>query len=552
MNQPVLQQAATLLDLGDMAVDHRFVLPLLEQRLWAEPSPRIQALYADFCREMGQAGATHHGTMVVVPVADRPRQLRHCLESLLGAQRRFGYPARLQLLVVEDSLDPANRRAHRMLVDEMDRAGLDAYHLGVEEQWGVLERWQEGLPLFLGKHLPDQLGHKGASVTRNIAKLWLARHAGEDTLFHFIDSDQTFHLDERGGQPHFLLDHFGHIDRLFREHDLEVLTGKVIGDPPVSPAVMAGTLLQDLLEILDRALPELDAPCSFHGVTAGAGHGAYHDMARLFGLDQAARDFEYACPLPTPHSHRQALADLGGRLGRFFDGEHPTRITPFTPTAIEQSLSPARTVYTGNYVLNRAGLRHGIPFANLKLRMAGPTLGRLLQADLGAVFAQANLPLRHRRTESSSGRAEFRPGVQHGSGVDLSGEYRRQFAGDLMLFSVKKLVETGYPDVLPSVARLLPVLDEVEAMLLDEYRSVRQEVGERLIDLGRRLEANTDSRYLRGFRDFAIQVQNNFDNQASAVRSIEDARFRDQWKSRIAQALRAYPQQQASWAAAVT
>ena len=40
------------------------------------------------------------------------------------------------------------------------------------------------------------------------------------------------------------------MDGIFNQGKAQVLTGKVVGDPPVSPAVMAGTLLDDVLGFL--------------------------------------------------------------------------------------------------------------------------------------------------------------------------------------------------------------------------------------------------------------------------------------------------------------
>ena len=534
------------------AVDHDTLLARLEQALWADPSRELERLYQACCREAAaRERAVAHRLVVVVPVADRPRQLRHCLESLAEHQRGFAHAGGVSLVVVEDSLDPANRRAHADLVREIAAAGLDAHYLDTAAQWALIEPLQATLPLFLGRQRAEAMGHKGASVTRNIAMLWLARQGFTRPLFHFIDSDQVFHVDPFAARPRYLLDHARHIDRLFRTHDIEVLTGKVVGDPPVSPAVMAGTLLQDLNGILESALPAPGAACGFHGETAGAGHGAYHDMAALFGLDAAAQTFEYACPLDGAHTHVDTLQALGERLSRFFDGEHPTRVTPFSPVDVETSLSPARTVYTGNYVFNRAGLRHGIPFAALKLRMAGPTLGRLLQQELGERFVQAALPLLHRRAEPQTGSAEYRPGVRYeGALVELSGEYQRQFVGDLMLFGIIELVGAGYPAHLPKGDCVEALFDNVGERLLGEYRQVREQVMERLATFERRLDGHhrVEDNLFEPYRHFARLVRHNYAPQAAAVRALEDPAFRADWIRRLAVAVRELPAQQARWA----
>lgn len=534
------------------AVDHNALLSRFEQTLRADSAPELEMLYQDCCRQVAACEhAVAHHLVVVVPVADRPRQLRHCLESLAEHQRRFTHAGGLSLVVVEDSRDPANRCAHAELVREMAVAGVDAHYLDTVAQWALVEPLQAALPLFLGRQCADAMGRKGASVTRNIAMLWLARQGWERPLFHFIDSDQVFHVDPFAARPRYLLDHARHIDRLFRTRDIEVLTGKVVGDPPVSPAVMAGTLLRDLNGILESALPTPGAACGFHGETAGVGHGAYHDMAALFGLDAAAQTFEYACPLDGTHTHVDTLQALGERLSRFFDGEHPTRVTPFSPVDVETSLAPARTVYTGNYVFNRKGLRHGIPFAALKLRMAGPTLGRLLQQELGERFVQAALPLLHRRAEPWTGSAEYRPGVRHeGMLVELSGEYQRQFVGDLMLFGIIELVGVGYPAELPGESRVASLFDGVSERLLGEYRRVREQVMERLAVFDRQLgdHHRVESSLLAPYRHFARLVRRNYAPQAAAVCALENPAFREDWIRRLTKAVREFPAQQALWA----
>ncbi len=530
------------------AIEPLALLARVEQALWQQGDAELEGLYAACCREWAAGGQDRaHRLIVVIPVADRPRQLRHCVHSLIEHQCRFAHAGGVSLVVVEDSLDENSRLAHARLVAEACDAGMDAYHLDLAEQWALIEAEQEALPLFLGRRHAGAMAHKGASVTRNVAMLWLARQGFARPLFHFIDSDQVFHVDPFSAQPRYWLDHPRHIDHLFRTHDIEVLTGKVVGDPPVSPAVMAGTLLQDLDGILRQALSQPEAVCAFHGRAPDAGHGAYHDMAGLFGLQEAARRFEYACPLTGRHRHLDALRDLGERLSRFFDGEHPTRITPFVPNDVGASLSPARTVYTGNAVFNRAGLRHGIPFAALKLRMAGPTLGRLLQRRLGPRFAQAALPLLHRRTEPGSGEAGYRPGVHHqGAMVDLSGEYRRQFIGDLMLFTVIELVDRGYPENLPKgVERRFT---EVSERLLGEYRQVRERVMARLDDFERRLDdPDAEAALLTPYRRFAHLLRHNYSPRAAAVRAVENPAFRADWVRRLSDAVRALPAQQARW-----
>lgn len=97
-----------------------------------------------------------------------------------------------------------------------------------------------------------------------------------------------------------------------------MLTGKVVGDPPVSLAVMAGNLLEDVLGFLARiAQLDPDAPCSFHGVPrTPADDGACHAMAELFGFAPATRAFDYRYGLSGPHDHRACLPGFAGASPR--------------------------------------------------------------------------------------------------------------------------------------------------------------------------------------------------------------------------------------------
>ena len=182
-----------------------------------------------------------------------------------------------------------------------------------------------------------------------------------------------------------------------------------------------------------------------------------------------------------PHDHAACLTGFAQRLNHFFDGEHPTRATPYRHMDVAASMTPARTVYTGNYVLSPAALRYFIPFAGLQLRMAGPVLGRLIQASSGDAFVSANLPLLHRRTVAEKGGSEFRPGVDRSAAlVDLSGEFERQFFGDVMLFTVIELVARGYPEQLPARSDLRAQLLATEASMRAHYAELRQRVSTRL------------------------------------------------------------------------
>ncbi len=355
----------------------------------------------------------------------------------------------------------------------------------------------------------------------------------------------------------FTTNYFYHIDRIFRQSPVEVLTGKVVGDPPVSPAVMAGTLLEDVLALLtEMAALGADTACTFHRESDNADGAAYHDMAKLFGFEHAGGAHRYQCALQGPHDHAACLSGFAHRLNRFFDGEHPTRVTPYRHVDVQASVAPARTVYTGNYVLSPRALRYFIPFAGLQLRMAGPVLGRLIQAGSGAAFVSANLPLLHRRTVEAQGAAEFRPGVDRSAPlVDLSGEFERQFYGDVMLFTVIELVERGYPESQPESEEIRTQVRATETRMRAQYADVRRRVLARLDELEAVLSDpghwwNDNAGYaetLTLFGQFATSLRANFGDDARAWQIIDDDAHREARCAAITDALAAYRLDRASW-----
>jgi hypothetical protein len=279
-------------------------------------------------------------------------------------------------------------------------------------------------------------------------------------------------------------------------------------------------------------------------------------MNELFGFKQISRAYDYPCDLPGEHDHVACFADFARRLGRFFYGEHPTRKSYFHHTGSGLNTQPARTIYTGNYVFNRDGLSYFIPFARLKLRMAGPVLGRIIKAEIGGRFVSANLPMLHNRTVEDSGESEFRPGVKREQHViDLSGEFERQFYGDVMLFSMEKLTELGYPQQGLSEQEVIQILDTTHAEMLEKYLSKRAQILERLTQLKRlfedplhwwhRQEGLDDAR--RDFDQFIRNITDNFGAGSRCYELIQStgrqkARFRE-----MAAAIRSYAQDRQAW-----
>jgi hypothetical protein len=498
---------------------------------------------------------SRHRFILVVPVADRPRHLDACLGSLRELLRRHSYARTITVLLADDSADAASIAAHRALAQRHATTGLPIIHFAPDEQVALVQSLDSRLPRILGNAPPERYGHKGQGVTRNIAYLKVAEMLGDDsldTLIWSLDSDQEFRVNAPEDDG-YVIDYFGDLDAIFSGSDAQVLTGKVVGDPPVSPAVMTSNFLDDVLAFIGQVASRRDptAACSHHAAATLAGDAAYHDMADLFGF-KPADHYAYPCPLTEPHSEADGCAHFAARANSFFYGEHPTRVSSYQPAELWSTVQPARTVYAGNYVFRAAALRYFIPFAPLRLRMSGPTLGRIMKAELGPRFVSANLPMLHRRTVESGGQAEFRPGIEtQASAIDMSGEFERQFVGDVTLFTLENLTAAGDLRRLAS-ADFSPVLDAVRTEMLARYQARRRAILDKLKYLDAQLADPThwwarQPDKVAGFRHFAANVRRNFGPDSAGHLRIADETAWHQWRSCLLDGLSHYAADRAAW-----
>ena len=512
-------------------------------------------------------GDNRHDFIIVIPVADRPQHLHDCLNSLQTLLRNHPYEGAVSVLIVDDSQSLQHIARHRACADTFTQQGLPAHHLDQDAQRALIAQ----LPVALRDRLVRVIGasdtevfhHKGASLSRNIAYLWLNRlpDDGRKRLFWFIDSDQEFRVNvasREGEEQVYAIDYLHDLDQIFSKSPIRILTGKVVGDPPVSPAVMAGNFLDDVIVFLDTlsALPAT-APCTFHGASsAGVGDAAYHDMADLFGFKQADATYPYHCALAGEHDHAACLADFAARVGRFFDGEHPTRRSFYQHEDLHASIKPARTIYTGNYVFTPEGLDYFIPFAALKLRMAGPTLGRIIRAEQGPAFVSANLPLLHKRTVDGIGQSEFRPGIERSHDrVDLSGEFERQYFGDVMLFSIERLSEQGFPGMALTGDVIAGVVEEIEAAMHVRYRAKQAQTASRVDTLAtlfdspdRWWQQETLSDKARAdLRRFIDSMRHNFAADSPVWQRVGSEAHRQRRKAEICAAVAQYQDDRDAW-----
>ncbi len=331
----------------------------------------------------------YYNFVVVIPVADRPRHLESCLDSLLELCRRFNYGGfdggcyrKISVVIADDSKEPANIESHQTIVDQFNRRGLRSHYFGQSEQLQQTSRLKRNLQSaadrIIGNTDPAAYYHKGASMMRNITYLKLREwdRGSDDTLFYFIDSDQEFKVKmetPEGDRDRYAVNYFHSLNRIFRDTGAGILTGKVVGDPPVSPSVMTANFLEDVTAFLEQiSAIDTSTPCSFHQKNLPATNdAAYHDMADLFGFKQTATPFRYRCTLRGEHNHLDCFNHFASKLNRFFDGEHPTRKSYYSDDDLLAGIQSARTIYTGNYIFKPEYLDYFIPFAALKLRMAG-------------------------------------------------------------------------------------------------------------------------------------------------------------------------------------
>lgn len=554
--------------------------PLLEQVLWSEGADfhavlaDYQALFREQEALIAQRGNDdRHHFIIGIPIADRPPHLRACLESIYQVCALFDYGGhtsgtwkKIKIVVAEDSRFEANIKRDIELVEEYCSKGLQVVHFGLDEQFDLLQSLPDDKREQLGHLLTTQPRErfylKGQAANRNLSYLKFLPLTEDKarTLYYLVDSDQGFCVNrqsESGDEAVYALNYFHTIDRIFRRTDTLMLTGKMVGDPPVSPSVMAAKFLDDVIAFFTR-LASLGGtqPCQFHGTQEKPGDAAYHDLAKLFGYQGGSATFSYQCRLTGAHSHAACLADFASRLNAFFFGEHLTRKTWFEYKGDFSQLSPARTIYPGNTIVNYAGLKYVIPFGHLRLRMSGPTAGRLIAAEIGPRFASFNMPNLHRRITEAGLADDFRPGVEiEEKGIDLANEFERQFFGDLMLFTTEELVkcaDVNKPFVREAVEA---VINQKEIELLDLYlqkHEAIQQKNRQLSDLVFKsghwwLEVPEPTRSLNQVRAFIDNIDRNFGEHALAWQQIQSSDHRAKRKQQIVEALLNYRVERNVW-----
>lgn len=579
-------------DIDDRCIDevialYKKTIIKLEQYLWKK-NPTIEniKLYQNTFKTLEglytlKKNDDRYNFKIVIPVADRPQHLKQCLTSLLTLCKSYEYGgfknnsfSKISVLIADDSNDKNNIELHKSYCEEFSNTGIHTEYFGREEQLALVmesSAKQIGLERIISdiSKIEDVSGfsHKGASIMRNITYLKLNQYfaknkTDDNTLIYFIDSDQEFCINTAQSEhKHYAINYFHYLNENFKTHNISILTGKVVGDPPVSPAVMAGNFQQDIKNFINTiAKLDADEPCDFHQYDSNNNDAAYHDMANLFGFSNQGQIFNYHCTLLGKHNNADCFNDFANKLDHFFYGEHPTRKTVFNYENGFTNTTPARTVYTGNYVIKPEALIYFIPFATLKLRMAGPTLGRLLKTRLQHRFVSANLPMLHNRTIDTTGQSEFRAGVTNNNcKVDLSNEFIRQFYGDVMLFTIDKLSETDFSDKVVTKETIKAILnatyDKIKDSYVDKHNIILQlksQINEQLHNKSYWWNTTTDIKekyisVLTNFEVFLDNIQSNFDDNTSAYQQCTSSSNSEKHLAELLQAILNYQHDLSNW-----
>lgn len=521
-----------------------------------------------------KGGDDRFSIVLVIPVADRPLHLKACLASVLKLCETFNYGGfkdnkyqKLRVLVADDSKDEISIHKHQEIVCDYNKAGIETDYFSLKDQIAQLDKtpdkFRKVLSGVLGDNNSASFYHKGASIMRNIVYLKLNEMFGQDAdkLFYFIDSDQEFNVKiNYSGQNKnmYLLNYFYELNKIFTHKNITMLTGKVVGDPPVSPAVMAGNFLDDVIGFLLRSSKIKPAsPCEFHSVEKQkVSEASYHDMADLFGFKQKVDSCQYNCEIKGSHTNQSCFETFTSQLNRFFYGEHPTRKMYYEYEDALTSVNLARTVYTGNYVFNTQGLKYFIPFATLKLRMAGPVLGRIIKSELGERFVSANLPMLHKRTFEDTGVSEFRPGIEQAQQlIDLSGEFERQYFGDVMLFTIERLTETGYPEKTFDKEKLTEILNDIEKSVNQKYMSKQLEIISKLNSLNDIFSCKDNwwhkndrlNQSVVNIQSFIDNIHYNFSSDARGISLVNNLSHRKQRLETMLNAIVEFSQDRVIW-----
>ena len=165
------------------------------------------------------------------------------------------------------------------------------------------------------------------------------------------------------------------------------------------------------------------------------------------------------------------------------------------------------------------------------------------------------LPMLHKRTLESTGRAEYRPGIDHADArVDLSAEFERQFYGDVMLFSMEPLSQRQPPEDYDRQA-LRQLIAETEHRLREKYMATQREILHKLQLLQKLIDDPGHwwnhvaelQPAMADMQEFMHNMQHNYGEQAKAYRQINDENNRRRRIDAMCEAILNYAEDRRAW-----
>ena len=139
--------------------------------------------------------------------------------------------------------------------------------------------------------------------------------------------------------------------------------------------------------------------------------------------------------------------------------------------------------------------------------------------------------------------------------TDVSDEFERQFYGDVMLFSIQRLVEDGFPGARLSRRHVESTLQEVDAELRERYADKQAKIETRLAELSQCLHdparwwhsATASTVAVPLFGAFIEGMRRNFGSDAASRSRIDSPQIKRQWHGQQAQAIVGLSDAHAVW-----
>ncbi len=164
------------------------IFPLLEKVLWQGESfdsdvDFYQSLFREQEALISQNGQDdRHQFILSIPIADRPEHLQSCLESIYQLCLLYGYGGKnsdgynkVRVIVAEDSQQKINIEEDRRIAREFTEKGLRVDHVGLDEQYELLQSIPSNPRELLSSILTDQprekFFRKGQAANRNLSYL---------------------------------------------------------------------------------------------------------------------------------------------------------------------------------------------------------------------------------------------------------------------------------------------------------------------------------------------------------------------------------------------